>query len=153
MTSPEQQKFIEGFGDHFESLGLPRIGGRLLALLLLSPEPISLDDLAHTLQVSKGSISSNARVLESSGIANRVRKPGDRRDFYWIGDDAQARVMRSHLQRMADLIKRLEQGYEAVPPEHPQIRQRFSHMIETTREMTAVLHQKLNLDEPRGGRP
>jgi DNA-binding transcriptional regulator GbsR (MarR family) len=143
----EQQRFIEGMGDHFETQGFPRIGGRLLALLMINPEPASLDELAETLQVSKGSISSNARLLESGGIAERIRPPGDRRDFYQIAEDAQARVMRIQLERMADLQRRLEQGIEAVPRDQPHVRDRFQNMIRTNQEMTAVIRRKMGVGE------
>jgi DNA-binding transcriptional regulator GbsR (MarR family) len=42
----------------------------------------SLDEMAEQLQVSKASVSANARLLETIGMIERVTKPGDRRDYY-----------------------------------------------------------------------
>ena len=56
--------FIERMGLAFESDGLPRIAGRIFGLLLLSEDCRSLDELAAELKVSKGSVSTNARLLE-----------------------------------------------------------------------------------------
>ncbi len=139
----DQQRFIDGMGDHIEHQGVPRIAGRLLALLMLSPEPVSLDELAETLEVSKGSISSNARFLVRGGIAERIKRPGDRRDYYQIAEDAQARVMKTYLQRMEDLLTRLEQGREAVPRGEVAVRARFDEMIDETRDMLAGLRARI----------
>ena len=61
--------FIERMGLALESDGLPRIAGRIFGLLLVSEDARSLDDLAAELRVSKGSVSTNARLLEQRGCA------------------------------------------------------------------------------------
>ena len=55
-------------GVALESDGLPRIAGRIFGLLLVSEDARSLDDLAAELRVSKGSVSTNARLLEQRGL-------------------------------------------------------------------------------------
>jgi DNA-binding transcriptional regulator GbsR (MarR family) len=141
--NPEQQRFIERLGNHFEEQGLPRIGGRLLAALMLAPEPASLDDLAEALQVSKGSMSSNARMLERSGILERVKLPRDRRDYYRIAEDAQSRVLRGYLEQMKAFLDALEFGYATVPREQAEVRQRFEEMMEMTRVILARIRRDL----------
>jgi DNA-binding transcriptional regulator GbsR (MarR family) len=74
--------FIERMGLALETDGLPRIAGRIFGLLLVSDDARSLDDLAAELQVSKGSTSTNARLLEQRGLLERVCRPADRRDYY-----------------------------------------------------------------------
>ena len=66
---------------------------------LLNEEAASLDDLADQLQVSKASISSNARLLENWGIAERITLPGDRRDFYQLSPNAEERSLQRTLER------------------------------------------------------
>jgi DNA-binding transcriptional regulator GbsR (MarR family) len=68
-------EFIELMGRHFDEEGVARIAGRLFGLLMLGEEPCSLDELAARLRVSKGSVSSNARLLEDWGLAERVTWP------------------------------------------------------------------------------
>lgn len=103
MNDTEQrrvERFVEAMGRTFETDGIPRIGGRIVAHLLLSPGPRSLDDLAGTLEVAKASISTNARLLERLGIAERVTLPGDRRDYYGIAPDLHLRLFRIRLDRL-----------------------------------------------------
>ena len=69
---PQTVNFIERMGVALDSDGLPRIAGRIFGLLLVSEDPRSLDDLAAELRVSKGSVSTNARLLEQRGLLERV---------------------------------------------------------------------------------
>jgi DNA-binding MarR family transcriptional regulator len=148
--SIDQQRFIERLGGHFAEQGLPRIGGRLLAMLMLSPEPVSLDDLARSLQVSKGSVSSNARMLERSGIVERVKLPRDRRDFYQVCGDAQTRVLRGYLAQMRAFLEALETGYGVVPAGQEGVRQRFEQMMQMTRDIVARVQRDLEAATPPG---
>lgn len=85
--SPEQQRFIESIGLYFEQYGLARIGGRFLGLLLLTDRPLTLDQMATALGVSRASISTNARHTVTAGLAEHISLPGDRRDYYRFAEN------------------------------------------------------------------
>jgi DNA-binding transcriptional regulator GbsR (MarR family) len=91
--------FIERMGLAHEADGFPRIAGRIFGLLLISEEARSLDDLACELKVSKGSVSTNARLLEQRGILERICRPGDRRDYYRVLPDLFTHTMAQRLAR------------------------------------------------------
>ncbi len=82
----EQREFIESIGVYFEHYGLPRLVGRLMGLLMISDRPLTLDDMAQALLVSRASISTNIRIALTNKYAERVGIPGDRRDFYRYSD-------------------------------------------------------------------
>jgi hypothetical protein len=91
MAEPErlttrQREFIEALGVYFARYGLPRLAGRLLGLLMLVERPLTLDDMAQALLVSRASISTNIRLALTFGYVNHVGVPGDRRDFYSFSD-------------------------------------------------------------------
>ena len=92
-------QFIEHLGLMMEAERLPRIAGRLLGALILTPDRESLDDLAARLAVSKPSISVNARLLEQKGLIERVTIPGDRRDFYRVAPDLFRAAIEQRLAR------------------------------------------------------
>ena len=121
--------FIESMGRQFEEDGVPRIAGRLFGLLMVQVEPCSLDDVADLLQVSKGSASSNARLLEQLGIAERVTRAGDRRDYYRISPDISERTLERAVQGIGSMLRRLRQGSESVSGRSPVLRQRFDRAI------------------------
>jgi len=94
-----QRSFVDRMGLATESDGLSPIAGRLFALLLLAEEPQSLDELAASLDVSKASVSTDARRLLERGIAERVTRAGDRRDYYELAPDFFARIVQSRVNR------------------------------------------------------
>lgn len=135
------ERFIEQMGQHFEEDGLSRIGGRLLGYLMLSTEPQSLDSLAEALQVSKASVSTNTRMLESLGALERVTLPGDRRDYYQAATDIRERMIEFRLQRFYATRELIQKGLKTQAAQDPQVRARmeeitsfFEHMIATIRE-------------------
>ena len=114
------QQFVERMGLICEKEGMARSAGRIFALLLTGDRPYSLDELAEELQVSKASVSTNARVLESLGFIERVSSLGDRRDFYRVEQDPWERMLRVAQTRWRDMVAvfaeaqtRLPEGQEA----------------------------------------
>lgn len=87
-------EMVEAGGRTAQSLGLNRLLGQIYMLLYLSPEPMSLDDLARWLGVSKASVSIACRQLEAWGALHRCWVKGDRRDFY-VAETAFDRILRN----------------------------------------------------------
>jgi len=80
-------RFIEHLARIVEGEGLPRIAGRLLGTLMLLDAAVAQEHLARRLRVSRASISTNGRLLESLELLERVSRPGDRRDYLQISGD------------------------------------------------------------------
>lgn len=91
------EEFVETIGLRFQDQQMPRIAGRLFGLLLIEGGPFSFGELAERLQVSRGSISTNARLLSEMGLIERVSKPGDRQDHYRIQPDGLVSIFKKHL--------------------------------------------------------
>ncbi|MDP2660057.1 MAG: MarR family transcriptional regulator [Dehalococcoidia bacterium] len=62
--------------------GLGRTAGEMYAVLYLSLGPVSLEDLARSLGVTKGNVSVAIRQLEQLGMVRRSWNTGDRRVFF-----------------------------------------------------------------------
>jgi DNA-binding transcriptional regulator GbsR (MarR family) len=146
------QEFVERVGLRFEAEGLPRIAGRMLGVLLVSSEARTLEELADVLQVSKGSISSNARLLERLGSVERVGHPGDRRDFYQLSGCMHARVLDHWTERMRQLRDLMVDALTVPSASHPVVRERlerkrefFGHMVE---ELSAAGERWRERSEP-----
>lgn len=78
------ETFIQGGGKISSALlgMINRIGGQIYALLFLSEDPLSLDDISEKLGVSKSNISINIRMLEEYSLVRKVWVKGSRKDFY-----------------------------------------------------------------------
>ncbi len=141
MTN-EEQEFVERVGRHFEADGVPRIGGRIYGFLLLREEPCSLEELAERLSVSKGSVSTNARLLVQWGVVERVARPGDRRDFYQAASDLSS-VLEVRLQRLREMIDILNFGATATPAERAGAAQRLEQMAAFNTRAAELLEELL----------
>lgn len=64
-------RFVEQMGLICEADNPPRIAGRLFGLLIVEDGAYSLRQLADRLQVSRASVSTNARILTEIGIVER----------------------------------------------------------------------------------
>jgi len=112
-------QFIEDIGLHFEEYGVPRIGGRIIGLLLASNRPVESEEIADLLQVSRSSVSTNIRTLVMIGLVDRVSLPGERSDFYVFADDAWAKSLEMRLDGIQSLREMAEDGLKAVQEQHP----------------------------------
>ena len=59
-------------------IGQPRSYAELYALLFLSPQPLTMDDLIRRLGISKGSASQGLNFLRKAGAIRMVHLPGRR---------------------------------------------------------------------------
>lgn len=94
-----REQFIEQVGLVAQGEGLPRIAGRLMGLMVFDGTPHSFGDLAKELKVSRGSISTNARMLESRGIIEKVAIPGDRQDYFQLAENPYEMLLRDAAKR------------------------------------------------------
>ena len=78
---------VAGLGRLARFFGFSEVMGRLYGTLMLSPDPMSLDDLASSLEISKGSVSMNVRDLERWGMAKEVWMRGERKKYYRAESD------------------------------------------------------------------
>ncbi|MFO0584336.1 MAG: MarR family transcriptional regulator [Anaeromyxobacter sp.] len=81
-TPDTVQQFVEAWGAMGALWGINRSVARVHALLMATEGPLSLDEIAERLQISKGNASMSLRELRTFGVVRQVEAPGDRRDFY-----------------------------------------------------------------------
>lgn len=107
--------FVERMGLVAQADGLPRIAGRILALLVVHGGPFGFSELAARLKVSRASISTNTRLLESIGIIERTTAPGDRQDYFRLRPKPYARMLRGYVERMRRARELVESTQAALP--------------------------------------
>lgn len=109
--------FIERMGLIAQGEGMPRSAGRMLALLIWDGEPLAFADLAETLQISRGNVSSSARLLEERGFVRRVSRPGERQDYFQIAPNAFLSMLNATRVRIDTARGELQEVLEALPPQ------------------------------------
>lgn len=69
-------------GRLIEFWGFKRNMGRVWAVLYLSPDPLSAEDLRSALKLSSGAVSMTLSELARWGVVRKVWVQGERKDFY-----------------------------------------------------------------------
>ncbi len=115
--TPALSKFIESLGGYFESFGIPRIGGRMLGLLLVTEEPLSSENISALLNVSRASISTNLHMLLAVGWAEKTSFPGERTTYYVFPENGFEKIFAMEIQASSTLKRFVDQGLNALPPE------------------------------------
>jgi len=77
-----REELINTVGRITSFWGFGRVMGQIYGLLYLSPSPMTLDDMAGGLSISKGNISINIRALHRWNMVRPVWVKGDRKDYY-----------------------------------------------------------------------
>ncbi|MEK4974991.1 MarR family transcriptional regulator [Niallia sp. FSL R7-0648] len=140
----EKQVFVEKLGIYYEDYGIPRIGGRILGLLLVSNQPISAEQMSNLLKVSRGSVSTNVRLLVSMGLLEKVSAVGDRIDYYSVSESIWDNAIKTRIDGFKNLKKIVELGLKALE-EHSDANKKFSEMLLWVDSMISS-HEKVLLE-------
>src|SRR6185436_13838977 len=80
--TPTEQRFILHWGEMGVRWGINRTMAQIHALLYLSPQPLTAEDICQALGVARSNASNSLRELQNWGIVKIVHVMGDRRDHF-----------------------------------------------------------------------
>jgi DNA-binding transcriptional regulator GbsR (MarR family) len=136
----EQEHFIEDISLYFEQMGLSRMAGRVLGVLLVSTPPEqSLNDLCEVLQASKSAISTTTRLLSEMGLIERVPSSKPREVAFQFKPGGWVMFVRMRLRLMASLHQIAESGLELLKDEDTAVRAR----LQEAHDMFSLIEQEL----------
>lgn len=87
-------QFIQNWGVLGTQWGINRTMAQIHALLLVSPEALSADDIMAQLKISRGNTNMNVRELMDWGIVEKILKPGERKEYFLAEKDIWVVAMR-----------------------------------------------------------
>ncbi|HET6348645.1 MAG TPA: transcriptional regulator [Candidatus Krumholzibacteria bacterium] len=82
-----QDIFIEGWGRLGPAWGISRVMAEIYALLYVSEQPLTLEEMSRTLKTSRSNVSTNVRQLLDLSVVHRVIVRGERKDYYTAEED------------------------------------------------------------------
>lgn len=138
--------FIERMGLSAQNDGMPRIAGRMMGYFIIHGGPTSLAELATALQVSRASVSTNARILRDLGVLEATAVPGDRQDYYQLAERHYLPLLEGHVERMGAMSASLAQAERELPGGMDDARERLADMhdfINIARDHTRDLIDRL----------
>ncbi len=75
-------QFIASWGAFGTQWGINRTMAQIHALLLVSPDPLSQDDIMEQLNISRGNVNMNIRGLIDWALVERIIIPRERKEFF-----------------------------------------------------------------------
>ncbi|MBN1286883.1 MAG: HTH domain-containing protein [Anaerolineae bacterium] len=135
------ESMLEGLGELAAYFGFSKVLGQLYAALMLSPGPLSLDDLKDLLEISKPSVSTNMRTLEALGAVREVYVRGDRRKYYEAGADLWRVVQRILSSRE---LRDVERALHVLGENADQLRAGMPAMQESSRELAELYLERID---------
>ncbi|WP_035711914.1 GbsR/MarR family transcriptional regulator [Salibacterium aidingense] len=82
-----RRQFIEKIADNMHSFGVSTTVGRVLGIIYMNGEPMTLDQLSEHTGMSKTRMSQVVRDMMDLNIAERVFQAGVRKDLYQVEQD------------------------------------------------------------------
>src|SRR5215813_14374847 len=77
-----RQQFISSWGAFGTHWGINRTMAQIHALLLVTPDPLTQDDIMEQLNISRGNTNMNIRELINWGLVERVLLTGERKEYF-----------------------------------------------------------------------
>jgi DNA-binding transcriptional regulator GbsR (MarR family) len=77
-----QEQFVAAWGKMASNWGIPRTMAEVHALLYISGEAMTTDEVIERLQISRGNASMSLRALADWGLVTRSHRRGERREFF-----------------------------------------------------------------------
>jgi DNA-binding transcriptional regulator GbsR (MarR family) len=77
-----KQQFISSWGAFGTHWGINRTMAQIHALLLVTPDPLTQDDIMEQLNISRGNTNMNIRELINWGLVDRVLLTGERKEYF-----------------------------------------------------------------------
>jgi DNA-binding transcriptional regulator GbsR (MarR family) len=115
LTEAKQQ-FISSWGAFGTHWGINRTMAQIHALLLVSPDPLTQDNIMEELNISRGNTNMNIRELINWGLVERVILPGERKEYFSAEKDIWKVVKqivkerkKRELEPMLQLLDKLEE--------------------------------------------
>ena len=144
------REFILHWGEMGNRWGVNRTVAQVHALLYLSPEPLTAEDIAETLSVARSNVSTSLRELQNWQLVNATHQMGDRRDFFSTSHDVwqlfltvlQQRVEREVQPTIAALARLAS---EARAEKQPQVTTPIADMHAFLQEMYGWYQQMAKL--------
>src|SRR5215213_9868774 len=108
-----RNQFIASWGAFGSQWGINRTMAQIHALLLVSADALSADDIMEQLNISRGNANMNIRELINWGLVERILQPGERKEYFTAEKDiwrvARQIVKERKKRELEPMIKMLDQ--------------------------------------------
>ncbi len=97
--SEAKEQFLQTWGALGSQWGINKTMAQIHALLMISPDSLSMEEIMEELQISRGNASMNLRGLVDWGIVYKEFKPGERREYFKADQDVDSLARKIAIER------------------------------------------------------
>lgn len=150
MKLPEaKQQFINSWGAFGTQWGINRTMAQIHALLLVTVDPLTQDDVMEQLSISRGNVNMNIRELIGWGLVDRVIINGERKEFFSAEKDiwkVATQIIKERKKRELDpMIKLLTQLENIEGDKKNKEIQQFTQVITSIKKLGNHADKTLDL--------
>ena len=154
-----EEIFMETLGKTAEAFGISRVVAQLYAILYLSPKPLSLDEMASRLKMSKGSVSVNIRILDSWQAVRKIWQRGSRKDYYTAelnikkiivnklrtGINRRIGEIMDEVSRIEEILNSADNNAAALTPEDKKAISTYKERLKDIKSLSDIAGKALSL--------
>lgn len=130
-----KNKFIQTWGALGSQWGINRTMAQIHALLMVSNESVSMEDIMDELQISRGNASMNLRALMDWGIVYKEYKSGERKEFFIAEKDFDELAVKIAKERSKREIKPALKVLKEVSTIYADATSEERHFVEQTSKL------------------
>jgi len=148
-----KEKFIQTWGVLGTHWGINKTMAQIHALLLISDDVMSTEDIMEELKISRGNVNMNVRALMDWGIVTKSFKTGERKDYFFadkdIWDVARKITEERTKRELEPVIKVLDQlkDIEATTPEELRFKNTITDLKSFTSSVNMIIKKFVNSDK------
>lgn len=146
-------KYIHTWGSLATSWGINKTMAQVHALLLVSTEPLSAEDIMEALKISRGNVNMNVRALIDWGIVRKEFVVGERKEFFVADKDIWElfkQITKERKKREIEPVLRVLEELQQVD-EHSRDAQAFKKVLNdlssVTTTVNGILDKAIRADE------
>jgi DNA-binding transcriptional regulator GbsR (MarR family) len=150
--SPTAKRFILQWGEMSAQWGISRSMAQIHALLYLSKDPLTAEEIADKLELARSNVSTSLRELRAWGIVKLVHKLGDRRDHFDCSQDAWQMLLeileqrkRREIDPAIEILQECVQDADRSGADDRQTRKRMGELLDLLSSMANFYEEMVNL--------
>lgn len=148
LTEAKQQ-FINSWGAFGTQWGINRTMAQIHALLLVSSNPLTQDEMMEELSISRGNVNMNIRELIGWGLVDRVIVSGERKEYFSAEKDiwkVATQIIKERKKRELDpMIKLLSQLENIEGDKKDKDVQQFTQVVGSIKKIGQQADKTLDL--------
>ena len=153
--TPVMEKYVLHWGEMGSRWGVNRSIAQIHALLYLSPQPLTAEEIADTLSIARSNVSTSLKELQGFGLVRMTHLLGDRRDhFESIKDNWEMLTLiieerkRREIDPTLALLRECVAEAEADKATDPEVKARIERMLTFVDTLSTWYEQVKALPKP-----